>query len=331
MSAIPGRRTDVTVLHWAEPWWWLLWGPVALVLLGPRRPRPTIYFSATALFDVPAAVSLRQHLVWLPFALRLASCTLLVAALARPQTPEADSAVHEPGLSVMICVDTSGSMGAVDAAGPSGAITRLDQVKAFLGRFLAGREDLVGVIAFAASPRVVCPPTTDHGALRLLAERLEVDRLDNRTNIGDAIALAIDQLQETPVAERLILLATDGAHNVSTAIGVGEAARIAEALSIRIHTIGIGPDSGGGNAISEQDEAALRAVADWTRGRYFRAANLEEVEQLSAEMANVVAAPVRLLGYQRRRDWIAELTVAALVLLALERLLSATWLRVLPE
>lgn len=317
-------------LDWAAPWWWLLWVPVVWAAIGRRHRRPACPFSATALFDIDARPSLRQRLVSLPGALRLIGLTLLVAALARPQTPKLDSAIHEPSLALVLCVDTSGSMGAIEAAAPSGPVSRLDQVKAFLDRFLEGRRDLIGLIAFAATPRVVCPPTTDREALRLLIASLEVDRLDNRTNIGDALSLAAEQLRQAPTPEGLILLATDGAHNVPTAVGVAEAARIAEALSIRVHTIGVGVVTPADHA-SETDEAALRAIADWTGGSYFRAANLEELDHLSRLLAETVASPARLMGYQRWRDWFAELIAAALVVLAVERLLAATWLRVRPE
>lgn len=321
----------------AEPWFLALGAAVALAWLLTRRRRESIPFSSVRLLDLPEIHTLRQRLAWIPMALRLLWLGLLIVALAGPQVAEIASAQRGPGLALELVIDISGSMGAIDSAGPTGLVTRLDQVKAFLREFLAAdpsgqrANDLVGLIAFSKSPRVVCPLTTDHAALVELLNSLAVDRQENRTNIGDALALAIDRLRQAPSGPRVVILCSDGAHNVETALPPGQAARMAEALGVRIHVVGVGSELASLQSRGEgRDEEALRAIAQIGAGAYVSASGESASGDIAARLTELEPGSAPIEGYRRWRDLYPEVLMAALIVWLFESVVRASWLRVIP-
>lgn len=313
---------------------WALLAMTAIPLVFWLRRMPTLSYSSLQLLDCVTIRSWRQRLHWTPDVVRLMSLAAIVVAIAQPQTPIAESAIHENGASIIVCVDVSGSMGRVESLDSSKrSMTRLDQVKAAVIQILTSavrKHDAVGVVTFALVPEIRCALSTDHDGVRELVEKIEVTVLDNRTNIGDAVALAIDLLQRSSGRERIIILASDGSQNVETAIPVGQAARIAESFGVRVHCLDISqPDDAIGEASSEPGRATLMELARLTGGDYWSTASVEQKLSAPTIVSEKQEAP-QIIGYKRWRDWFVECLYLALLLWAAEAALRTTWFHTTP-
>jgi Ca-activated chloride channel family protein len=316
-------------VRFVDLWFLLLIGliPLALWL---RRP-PSLLFSDVRLLDLPVKPSWRMRLRWVPEFLRALWLALAVVAMARPRTPELDSAVHENGLDIIASIDISGSMGKVESVDDQGRpMTRLDQVKRFVrDALLRDRpHDRVGMVSFSDVAELFCAPTDDHQAATELLMRLEVSVLDNRTNLGDAIVLAVATLREISAREPVVLLCSDGAHNVAAGLNPGTAARLAESLGVRIHCVGVGADEP--DQPEGRDDHTLQETARITGGEFFRAANVTDLKSVADRLAEIEPSPAQIVGYQRWRDRFPECLLLALGLWSLEMLLRASWLHITP-
>ena len=316
-----------------QPWYLLLVAVVVFGWLACRRRESAVAYGDVGLLDIPAPSSLRLRLASLPDCLRALGLTLLVFALARPRTAEQASATYPPGIAWEFVLDVSGSMGVEEGIGTDGPIDRLDRVGRMVLEFLdritedpARRNDPIGVIAFSRDPRILCPLTTDHATVQRAVRTLEVDRLESRTNLGDALALAIDRLRKSGVREQAILLCSDGAHNVENALPPGEGARIAQTLGIRVDALAVGATAGN----EGPDETTLRRIAETTGGRFFRSTDAASYSDLARRLADSAREPAPRQGDLRWRDAFPIVLLAALLVWLVELLLRTTWLRITP-
>jgi Ca-activated chloride channel family protein len=219
-----------------------------------------------------------------------AACVVAVACAALAVAgPHAVLPVAVHG-TVVICVDTSGSMRATDVV-PSRAAAAASAVRAFIDAMPDGTD--AGIVAFAGSAGVIAPVTGDKDALVDAIARLPAP--NGGTAIGDALAAAADLLPST--GRRAIVLITDGVNN-SGADPLSVAARIG-LDGIEIDTIGIGTDDPdaiipGTSETATIDEDALRAIATDGRGTYAR------VDDAGA-LRDRLAALARTTTHEQRR------------------------------
>ena len=219
--------------------------------------------------------------------LAVVSWLLLVTAAARPQWIGESIQLPVAGRSLMLAVDISGSMTTEDMLINNQAVPRLVAVKAVASDFISKREgDYLGLILFGRNAYLQSPLSYDRNTLRILLNEAVVGLAGKETAIGDAIGLAVKRLRKQPAENRVLVLLTDGA-NTAGHVDPIKAAELAASESIRIYTIGVGGDGvrirglfglqvGG----SDLDERSLQIIADTTGGRYFRARNLHELEQI---------------------------------------------------
>jgi Ca-activated chloride channel homolog len=284
-------------------WLWpqsLLLAPLPLVARWLLRPLPR---SAPALI-VPSVGRFRAgtdaaegvgspRLRWRLVLLWLAWLAL-VAALARPQWTGEPVTLPVSGRDLMLAVDLSGSMGTEDMQLGNQPVNRLVVVRHVLGDFIERRRgDRVGLILFGTHAYLQAPLTFDVATVNRLLHEAPIGIAGGRTAIGDAIGLAVKRLRERPTDERVLILLTDGANN-SGEVSPEKAAQLAHAEGIRIHTVGVGADtmrmpglfgmlpSGIVNPSAEMDEEGLRAIAELTGGRYFRARDTRELAEIYA-------------------------------------------------
>ena len=225
---------------------------------------------------------------------RLAVATLawllLVVAAARPQN--VGKTVHLPvtGRSIMLAVDLSGSMQTADMRSGGRAVSRLAAVKQVAGEFIKHRAgDRLGLILFGDEAYVQVPLTLDRDTVRTLLDEAQIGLAGTQTAIGDAIGLAIKRLRDAPIKNRVLILLTDGASNAGN-IDPLKAADLAAQEGVRIYTIGVGADEmvvpgpfGMPQVVhSDLDEDALRAIAQKTGGRYFRATDVAALTKIYA-------------------------------------------------
>ena len=226
---------------------------------------------------------------------------LIVVALARPQFLEPPVSRVLPTRDLMLLVDLSGSMETEDFVNASGeTVDRLTAVKEVLDDFLTRREgDRVGLIVFGNAAFVQVPFTQDLQATRLLLGETAVRMAGPRTAFGDAIGLGITMFERSEVEQRVMIALTDG-NDTGSKIPPQEAAKIARDNDITVHVVGVGDPAATGE--EKLDEEALSAVADTTGGRYFHAADRDELEEIYAELDRIDTREVETETYRPRTD-----------------------------
>ncbi len=315
-------------MSFAEPWLLLLaLLAVPLILARWRRPAPVIAVPF-ALGLEAATPNWRVHARRLLPVLRVVAILLLVAGLARPRLGEAEALVPAEGVDIALAVDVSSSMS-------SGAFgvgrTRLDAVKDVIRDFVASREnDRVGLVVFQREALPLVPLTLDHEALDIIIADLGSDLLPNGTGIGVGIAGALSMLEESSASSRIVILLTDGRHNVDS-ISPEEAAEIAAALRIRVYTIGVVEEEGrAGFSTTTIDAERLAAIAEHTGARYFEAATPEDLAQVYDEIASLETSRVGGESFARHTEIGLWLVAAGALLLLGEVALGRTRLRRTP-
>ena len=335
----------------ANPIWLLLLLLVPLVWFLPelRRSRAVIRFPSAGLLD-GIRPTIWQRLVWLPPALRVACLVLLIFALARPQRPNEKTRVFAEGIALQMLVDNSGSMQIEDFMLDGKLATRLDAVKDVFGRFVKGdgsltgrTDDQIGLVTFANYPDVKCPLTLSHDALlhEVAGVRTAIPS-DDGTNIGDAVAWALEDLKTAKAKSKVMILLTDGVNEPQRHEGMPEpldpleAARIASGLGIKIYTIGAGSTEPvvriKGRMVPNRavDERLLQAMAETTGGQYYRATDTAGLRQIYSEIDRLEKTRSESVVYLDYKELFPPLAWAGLAMLCVEHLLVATRLRRIP-
>lgn len=220
-----------------------------------------------------------------------------------------------PTRDLMLLVDLSGSMDTEDFTNSQGrTVDRLTAVKEVLDDFLTRREgDRVGLIVFGNAAFVQVPFTRDLDACLLLLEETAVRMAGPRTAFGDAIGLGITLFERSDLEDRVMIALTDG-NDTSSKVPPAEAAKIARDNDITIHVVGVGDPAATGE--EKLDEEALSAVASTTDGRYFHAADRDQLREIYAELDRIGTREVEAETYRPRID-LFHWPLAAFMLLGL--------------
>lgn len=332
-------------LELTHPWYLAALLAVVPAWLWSRRAAGRVLFSSLAV--LPARSSTwRTRLAFLPAALIAAAVGCLAVALAGPRAGEENAQVHRDGIAIVMAIDTSGSMAALDLSSGGHEQTRLDAVKAVFRRFvlggagLAGREDdAIGVVSFARYADTRAPLTLDHGNLVAAVDalRLTTERTEDGTAIGDGLALAIERLEQAKAKSRVVILLTDGVNNSGVESPSG-AAEWAKQSGVKIYTIGAGTNGMAPVRVGDEllaqpveiDEELLRKIADTTGGRYFRATDAASLDAIYREIDTLERTQMSELRFLRYREYYGIFVVLALVLVTAAFALRGTVLRRLP-
>lgn len=252
--------------------------------LKPATPSGAVLFLPfAATVGSQLASANRPHDRWRQ-GLKAAVWLLLVLAAMRPQWLDDPQAQPSNGRRVLLAVDISGSMETADMANGQ---SRLDVVKHVAGDFIGHRQgDQVGLILFGSQPYLQAPLTADLATANQFLQEAQIGMAGTETAIGDAIGLAIKRLRggnSAPLANTLLILLTDGGNNAGT-LDPAQAAQLAAKGGLRIYTIGVGAavQQGflGTAGNTDLDESTLKAIADQTGGRYFRATDQQALAQV---------------------------------------------------
>jgi len=311
-------------------WFWLL--PVLALLLAWRlwrgqRRQPVLLHS---LAQAPEALppDWRTWLkVWGGEVLLAAAMVLAVVALARPVRNSAEQEFTTEGRDLLLCLDLSGSMQAMDFK-PN----RFEAARKVAQDFIKGRpEDRIGLVVFAGEAFTQCPLTLDHAMLSTLMDDLELGTLEDGTAVGLALATAAGRLKDSKAKSRVVILLTDGVNN--RGLDPRTALDMAVTLGLRVYTIGVGQDGMAPIPVQtpfgsmtqqmevEIDEELLREMAQQTGGRYFRAKGLTQLRQVYEEIDKLETTEIKVKEYRLVEERWFPWLVAALGLLLLERLL----------
>ena len=265
---------------------WLVW-----YFLPPCNPVDQAALKVPFLEDFNAVASSHKDATsqrWLLFLAMIAWC-LAVLAATRPQWLGDPIEQAISGRDLMLAVDLSGSMEEQDFIVNGQPVDRLTATKKIAGDFIARRVgDRVGLILFGTQAYLQTPLTFDRKTVQTLLDEAVLGLAGESTAIGDAIGLAVKRLQQQSANSRVLILLTDGA-NTAGEVSPLKAAELAAKEGLKIYTIGIGADemivrsffgSRRVNPSRDLDEKTLTAIAEKTGGRYFRARNTEQLNQI---------------------------------------------------
>ncbi|MFP5418968.1 MAG: VWA domain-containing protein [Gammaproteobacteria bacterium] len=311
----------------AQPLWLLMGVPVAgWVALAWRRAQGE---SAAVLLKHPALPLAEvgkvptPSLRW-PVILRGLAFALLVAALAQPR--EMGDWITPPpeGRDLMLVIDTSLTMSIRDFKQAGQEVERMTVLKDTLARFIRGRTgDRFGVIVFGSDVATLTPPTFDRDHAIAQIARLQVGMAGPDTALGDALGLALKQVQSRRLRPAIVLI-SDGADNNAGSLTPAEALAVARQLGVAIHTVQFGSDpyaAGRAARIDPDPQPDLTDLSRLTQGRHFAIASTDDalrviraIDRLEPTLAN----PAR---HRQVREW-----YVALLALAAAALAGARWL-----
>jgi Ca-activated chloride channel homolog len=214
----------------------------------------------------------------------------LTLAMMRPQWLEPYTEAQAPGYDLMLAIDASHSMEALDFTVQGRQVTRMAVLKGVMDSFIKNRSgDRVGLIIYGSMAYVLSPLTYDLRAVASQLDSVVPNIAGQGTAMGDAIGLGVKKLRERPKGSRVLILVTDG-DNTAGLIPPREAARLAAFEGVRIYTIGVGSNEKrvqiyeNGQLTTRDDlnmdEEVLREIAGITGGAYFRASNTHALEEI---------------------------------------------------
>lgn len=257
---------------------------------------------------------------WLPAIIRAAALALLVVALARPQVGQAETELPGQGIDIALVLDLSSSMSSASLSTGS----RQEVAQRVLTDFVEGREeDRIGLVIFREEALLLSPLTLDYEALAQLLEQAPRVGLPDGTAIGVGLATGVDMLRESRARSRVAILLTDGENTVGS-IEPLAAAQIAEALGVRVYTIGVIAPGSRGSGNLNVNEAALREMASLTGGQYFPAESEQALEAIYASIDQLEKSRVGRPQYGVYNELGVYFLIGALGLLALELALRGT-------
>jgi len=236
----------------------------------------------------PGQVTRLSHRHW-PLWLGLSAWILIVVASGRPQWLGDPVELPVSGRDLLLAVDLSQSMQERDFEIRGQWVDRLTATKWVANDFIARREgDRIGLILFGEQAYLQTPLTFDRTTVLTLLTESQIGLAGRATAIGDAIGLAVKRLRGDEQTNRVLILMTDGA-NTAGEVEPLQAAELAAREGLTIYTIGIGADemlvrgllgTRRINPSADLDEATLQAIAEQTGGRYFRARDTAELDNI---------------------------------------------------
>jgi len=324
-------------------WFWLMTLlPVVMFWRGRRGPVAAIEYSDVSLAREVARSS-RSRIGLLVWALPLLAGALMIVGLARPQRTHSRTEVTANGIDIVLGLDVSGSMQALDFRIDHQRVNRIEVVKSVVSKFIDERpDDRIGLIAFAGAPYLVSPITLDHDWLQQNLERVTVGGTDDGTAIGSAIAAAVNRLRLTPAKSKVVILLTDGVNNTGK-ISPLAAAEAARAMGVKVYTVGVGVrgdapipvrDAAGNTRLImakvDVDEKTLQAVADETGGKFYRATDTDSLQKIYEQINRFEKSAQTVQKFERTEELYPWALIPSLAILGLSLTLQHTRLRRLP-
>jgi len=314
---------------------------VAYYIYRERTSKTAVRYSdisALKLIKPSFAVFARHILI----VLKVAGFSLLVVALARPQQGTSFEEITTHGVDIMVAMDISGSMEALDFK----PANRLEVAKKTLSEFIDKRSsDRIGLVVFAGRAYTKCPLTLDYDLLRQFVGDISFDLLDDQgTAIGTAIATAANRLKESKGKSKVMILLTDGANNRGDISPVAAAKACAQ-LGIKIYSIGIGkrgevpypvkvqnPFTGRISTEirmveSDLDEETLKKISQETGGKFFRAQNTGELQKIYEDIDNMEKSSIESKIFTDWNEKFYPYLIWGFILFCLEFILRQTRFR----
>lgn len=358
----------MNILRIASPYWLLLFIPLAVIIslryIQRKKKRGAILLPSLGnLKKLPPtnADRIRKILSYFP----ILTSVLFILALARPQYGIQESKLPGEGISIVMCVDRSGSMAAEDFKIDGIPVSRLEAVKKVFREFVEGTEhfrgrpdDLIGLIAFGGFVDTFSPLTLDHSSLLSILDtiqtptplfdsngnliRSEVADEESGTAIGDALAIAVERIKNTPSKTKIIVFLSDGMQTAGM-LSPEEGIKVAQAYGVKVYTIGVGTSDPvpfptylptGEPVMTSQvlefDSTTLETIAASTGGRYFYANDLKNLKEVYSEIDNLERSKFTGETFAEYGDLYGILVFCGFMFILLYSILTFTRFRTFP-
>lgn len=331
-------------MTFAHPWIlvFLIILPVLAWLKGRRGQQAAFLYSSVAVLKGITNLSRSRTGAFLN-ALRWLTLACLIIALARPQRTEGEANIRASGIDIIVALDLSTSMMSEDFQLGGRRVNRLEIAKNVLEEFIDRRpNDRIGLVAFARNAYVASPLTLDHDFLKLNMERLQLGMIEDGTAIGAGLSTALNRLRDVESKSKIVILMTDGQDTVGK-IPPRTAAEAAEALEIKVYTIGVGTRGKAPFPVQDAfgrtqyrmvevdiDEDTLKAIAEQTGGKYYRADRTEKLREIYDEIDRFEKTEVEINKYVHYEELFYWLVIAGLALMLVETILRHTVWRKIP-
>ncbi|MCJ7810337.1 MAG: VWA domain-containing protein [Desulfobulbaceae bacterium] len=325
-----------------EVLWLLTILPLLALLKGRKGTAASVRYSTAQTVRLLAGSRKSRAGRWLG-TLRMIALGFLVVALARPQIVHGTSEVEASGIDILLALDVSGSMEALDFTIKGEPANRVAVVKKVVSRFIDERpNDRIGLVAFAGRPYMVSPLTLAHNWLQQRLETIRTGIVEDGTAIGSAIAAGVNRLRDQKAKSKIVILLTDGMNNAGKVSPI-TAAEAAEALGIKVYTIGAGSrgevpvpvtDQFGNRRIVQArvdiDEETLGKVAHMTGAQYYRATDTDSLEKIYREINKLETTTRKITKFENRNEMFSWAAIAVLFFLGMELFMGQTRFRRLP-
>lgn len=275
----------------------------------------------------------------------LASIALIffVTALARPQTSSTGVEIEASGRDIMLVLDISRSMQAVDFFIDKKRVNRLDALKKVVNEFISARSgDRIGLVVFGDNAFTQCPLTLDHNILKKFVRDLQIGMAGDGTAIGSALGISLKRLKKIDSESKVAVLVTDGKNN-SGKLSPEEAAEIAAKLKVKVYTVGIGSSKPAPfpmsdffgrkvyrNQIMEFDSKTLKNIAALTKAKYFHAENLKGLEKIYKEIDELEERTEKQKTWTAYHEHFPKFLNYGIVFLLIHLLLSLSYFLKIP-
>lgn len=342
---------NIEKIRFAEPFWLILVFLIPLIFFIQKKLKlsnPTLLFSSTDRFKKKESNHNNRSILFLRF-LRSTSIILIVLSIARPQIDRSKSSILSSGIDIVLAIDLSASMLALDMSQDTeNQITRLDVVKDVIKNFISKRkQDRIGLVAFSVDPYLVSALTLDNEHLKKNVDRLKVGLTHQTgTSIGSALAEGINRLRTLKSKSKILIVLTDGKDEPAPQHSPLIYAKGAKKDNIKIYTIAVGTATRTSTYLFDQrtrdllryangkpviqvanypvDKDILKKIAQITDAKFFEAKNKSELEAIYQEIDKLEKSEVELKVnkiYQELFQWPLALGILFLIL---EFLLSKT-------
>lgn len=262
---------------------------------------------------------------------------LFIVALARPQSTSSRQDVSIEGIDIVMALDVSGSMLAMDLK-PD----RLEAAKEVASEFISGREnDRFGLVIFSGEAFTQAPLTTDHQVVKNLFKDVKSGMIEDGTAIGDGLATAVNRLKDSKAVSKVIILLTDGVNNMGS-LDPLSSAEIAKMYGIRVYTIGVGTEGTAPYPVQTPfgvrtqyvevkiDEALLQQVAELTEGRYFRATSNQKLREIYNEIDQLEKSKIDVTEFKKKKEEFFDFALLGFLIIIFEIVLRYTVFRSTP-
>lgn len=299
---------------------------------------PKVTLSSLSQFSTDGAIT-NELLVHTPLLLRSLGLSMIIIALARPQSSLSWQNTSTEGIDIVIAMDISASMLAQDFQ-PN----RLESSKQVAIDFIEARpNDRMGLVVYEGESFTQSPLTTDHRVLVNLFKDIKTGMVQGGTAIGMGLATAVNRLKDSDAKSKVIILLTDGDNNAGS-IAPLTAADIAKSFGIRVYTIGVGSE---GRALSpiavypdgrykydyvevKIDEPTLKDIAQMTDGAYFRATDEKALAKIYAQIDRLEKTKINVTEHSRKAEEYYFIALIGSLLLLTEFFFRKTILQTLP-